>query len=41
MVGSGFAPSPLAGLAEIGHDPEEWINRCVAGTYGLGSVVAK
>ena len=31
----------MGGLAEIGHDPEEWINRCVAGTYGLESVVAK
>jgi hypothetical protein len=31
----------MGGLAEIGRDPEEWINRCVAGTYGLGSVVAK
>jgi hypothetical protein len=41
------APVPAAslrhmgGLAEIGRDPEEWINRCVAGTYGLESVVAK
>jgi hypothetical protein len=31
----------MGGLAEIGHDPEEWINRCVAGTYGLRAVVAK
>ena len=31
----------MGGLAEIGHDPEEWINRCVAGTYGVESVVAK
>ncbi len=31
----------MAGLAEIGRDPDEWINRCVAGTYGVGSVVAK
>jgi hypothetical protein len=31
----------MGGLAEIGRDPEEWINRCVAGTYGVGSVVAK
>jgi len=41
------APIPAAslhhmgGLAEIGRDPAEWINRCVAGTYGLESVVAK
>ena len=31
----------MGGLAEIGRDPEEWINRCVAGTYGLEAVVAK
>jgi len=31
----------MGGLAEIGRDPNEWINRCVAGTYGLGAVVAK
>jgi hypothetical protein len=31
----------MGGLAEIGRDPQEWINRCVAGTYGLRSVVAK
>lgn len=31
----------MGGLAEIGRDPREWINRCVAGTYGLRSVVAK
>jgi hypothetical protein len=31
----------MGGLAEIGHDPQEWINLCVAGTYGLHSVVAK
>ena len=31
----------MGGLAEIGRDPDEWINRCVAGTYGLEAVVAK
>jgi len=31
----------MGGLAEIGRDPDEWINRCVAGTYAVGSVVAK
>jgi len=31
----------MGGLAEIGRDPDEWINRCVAGTYGVGAVVAK
>jgi hypothetical protein len=28
-------------LAEIGYDPNEWINRCVAQTYGLELVIAK
>jgi hypothetical protein len=31
----------MGGLAEIGYDPNEWINRCVASTYGLESVIAK
>jgi len=31
----------MAGLAELGRDPEEWINRCIAWTYGLDQVVAK
>jgi hypothetical protein len=31
----------MGGLAEIGRDPDEWINRCVAGTYGLEAVIAK
>jgi len=31
----------MGGLAEIGRDPDEWINRCIAGTYAVGSVVAK
>jgi hypothetical protein len=31
----------MGGLAEVGRDPDEWINRCIAGTYGLGAVVAK
>jgi hypothetical protein len=28
-------------LAEIGYDPNEWINRCVAQAYGVDAVVAK
>ena len=31
----------MGGLAEIGRDPDEWINRCVAQSYGLKRVVAK
>jgi hypothetical protein len=31
----------MGGLAEIGRDPKEWINRCLAGAYDLNSVVAK
>jgi hypothetical protein len=31
----------LGGLAEIGYDPGEWVNRCVARTYGLKRVTAK
>ena len=33
--------SSMGGLAEIGYDPEEWVNRCVAQAYGLKQVVAK
>jgi len=28
-------------LAEIGYDPNEWINRCMAQAYGVDAVVAK
>lgn len=31
----------MGGLAELGRDPAEWINRCIAWTYGLDQVVAK
>jgi hypothetical protein len=31
----------MGGLAEIGYDPYEWINRCVAQYYELKTVVAK
>jgi len=31
----------MGGLAEIGYDPNEWINRCVAQAYGLKRVIAK
>lgn len=31
----------MGGLAELGRDPQEWINRCIAWTYGLDQVVAK
>jgi hypothetical protein len=31
----------MGGLAEIGYDPEEWVNRCVAQAYGLKEVIAK
>jgi len=34
-------PHMGGGLAEIGFDPEEWINRCVALTYGIDQVIAK
>jgi hypothetical protein len=33
--------SHMGGLEEIGYDPEVWVNRCVAQTYGLKGVVAK
>ena len=33
--------SHMGGLAEIGFDPGEWINGCIADSYGLASVVAK
>jgi hypothetical protein len=37
-----IAPLPhMAGLAEVGLDPSEWINACVAMAYGLGRVIAK
>lgn len=28
-------------LAEIGYDPDEWINRCLAQAYGVDAIVAK
>lgn len=31
----------MAGLAEVERDPDEWINRCIAETYGLQSVSPK
>lgn len=31
----------MGGLAEIGYDPDEWINRCVAQAYEVDAVVAK
>ena len=31
----------MGGLAEIGDDPAEWINVCIAGAYDVGAVVAK
>jgi hypothetical protein len=31
----------MAGLAEVGEDPAEWINVCVAAAYALDAVVAK
>ena len=31
----------MGGLAEIGKDPAEWINLCVASSYGLVKVAAK
>ena len=31
----------MGGLAEIGYDEDEWVNRCVAWFYGLEGVVAK
>jgi hypothetical protein len=29
------------GLAELGYNPDEWINRCIANTYGFDQVIAK
>lgn len=29
------------GLAELGYNPDEWINRCIANTYGIDQVIAK
>lgn len=31
----------MGDLAEIGQDPKEWINRCVAGSYGLERVISE
>jgi hypothetical protein len=31
----------MGGLAELSRNPDEWINRCVAWTYGLEGVIAK
>ena len=37
-----IAPLPhMSGLAEVGEDPKEWINACVAAAYALDAVVAK
>lgn len=37
-----IAPLPhMGGLAEVGEDPAEWINACVAAAYALEAVVAK
>lgn len=33
--------SHIGGLTEIGYDPAEWINVCVAQAYGLKRVIAK
>jgi hypothetical protein len=30
----------MGGLAEIGKDPTEWINRCVANSYGLERITS-
>jgi hypothetical protein len=40
-VAAASLPHMGGGLAEIGFDPDEWINRCVASTYGLDQVIAK
>jgi hypothetical protein len=31
----------MGGLAEIGDDPAEWVNHCIALTYDVDGVVAK
>ena len=31
----------MGGLAEIGDDPDEWVNHCIAITYDVDAVVAK
>ena len=47
IVGDQDEPVPVPSLrhmgflAEIGYDPNEWINRCVAQAYGVDAVVAK
>ncbi|MFP3854640.1 MAG: DUF6056 family protein [Anaerolineales bacterium] len=33
--------SHMGGAAELERDPDHWVNRCVAMTYGLNQVVAK
>jgi hypothetical protein len=34
-------PRNTGGLAEIGDNPDEWVNVCVADTYDVEAVVAK
>jgi len=41
IVYAASLPHMGGGLAEIGFDPDEWINRCVASTYGIDQVIAK
>jgi hypothetical protein len=41
IVYAASLPHMGGGLAEIGYDPDEWINRCVASTYGVNQVIAK
>jgi hypothetical protein len=41
QVVSAASLTHIGGLAEIGSDPFEWVNQCVAWTYDLEGVVAK
>jgi hypothetical protein len=40
-AGAGRPPRNTGGLAEIGDNPDEWVNVCVADTYDVEAVVAK
>jgi len=41
VVYAASLPHMGGGLAELGYDPDEWINRCIAITYGIDQVIAK
>jgi len=41
VVYAASLPHMGGGLAELGYDPDEWINRCIANTYRIDQVIAK